>query len=92
MVNFYKNMWPKRSTILSPLTDLTGKCTKFSWGEVQQKAFEKMKYLMSQGALLAFPDFTKKFILHTDASDLQIGGGCYLKKANQSVSFQKNLT
>ena len=29
---------------------------------------------MAKGALLAFPDFTKKFTLHTDASDVQIGG------------------
>ena len=39
MVNFYKNMWPKRSSILGPLTDMTGKGKKFTWGEAQQRAF-----------------------------------------------------
>ena len=59
MVNFYKNMWPKRSSILGPLTDITGKGKKFTWGPVQQKAFDGMKKLMAEGALLAFPDFTR---------------------------------
>ena len=33
MVKFYKNMWPKRSAILTPLTNLTGKGKKFVRGE-----------------------------------------------------------
>ena len=85
MVNFYKNMWPKRSSILGPLTDMTGKGKKFTWAEVHQNAFDSMKKLMAEGALLAFPDFTKKFTLHTDASDLQIGG--VLSQEGKPIGF-----
>ena len=74
ILNFYKNMWLKCSTVLSPSTDITGKGKKFLWNESHQKAFEKMKSLMLEGSQLALPDFTKKFTLHTDASDHQIGG------------------
>ena len=74
MVNFYKNMWPKCCMILSPLTNLMGRGKKFVWEKGHQEAFERMKGLMSQGALFAFLDFTKKFTLNTDTSDLQIGG------------------
>ena len=73
MVNFYKTMWPKRSTTLAPLTDLTGKCQKFKWETKHQKAFEKMKGMMAQDTLLSFPDPAQSFDLHTDASDKQIG-------------------
>ena len=73
MVNFYKTMWPKRSTTLAPLTDLTGKGQKFKWETKHQKAFEKMKGMMAQDTLLSFPDPAQSFDLHTDASDKQIG-------------------
>ena len=41
MVNFYKTMWPKRSTTLAPLTDLTGKGQKFKWEHRQKESFRR---------------------------------------------------
>ncbi len=53
MVQYYRDLWAKRSEMLAPLTDLVGKCgqTKVTkakgtkkvpwhWDEVHQKAFE----------------------------------------------------
>jgi len=34
-----------------------------------------MKALMAKEALVTFPDFTKEFEIHTDASKLQLGVG-----------------
>ena len=73
MLIFYKIMWPKRSAILTPLTNLTGKGTKFVWGEAQDKAFKEMKRQMVKSAMLVFPSFDLPFDLYTDASDYQIG-------------------
>eukprot|EP00957_Ditylum_brightwellii_P143198 10910880-Ditylum_brightwellii.AAC.1 len=44
-VTYYKNIWPRRSHILTPLTDLTGK-GRFQWLPHHQKAFEEMKSTM----------------------------------------------
>jgi hypothetical protein len=32
-----------------------------------------MKALIAKETILAYPDFTKKFTIHADASDLQLG-------------------
>ena len=73
MVNFYRDMWRKRSELLAPLTRLTSKDAKFKWTEVEQKAFEDIKRILSRETLLAYPDFNKPFVIHTDASKTQLG-------------------
>lgn len=76
MVTYYRDMWPKRSHILSPLTELLG--TKhYVWGEAQQKAFLQMKALIAKDTLLAYPDHNRTFMVDTDASDYQLGGRIY---------------
>ena len=73
MVNYYRDMWIRRSHVLAPLASLTSKTTKWVWGEEQQKAFDTMKKIISREALLAYPDFNEEFEIHTDASHTQLG-------------------
>ena len=73
MVNFYRDMWRRRSHLIAPLTHLMNKKTKWKWGPEQQKAFEEIKAVISKETLLAFPDFNKTFHVYTDASDYQLG-------------------
>jgi hypothetical protein len=42
--------------------------TKFEWGELQQAAFDKLKGILCSGKVLVYPDFSKTFIITTDAS------------------------
>ena len=49
-VTYYRDMWPHRSHILAPLTNLTGK-GPFIWNSIHQKAFDGMKALMTKGHL-----------------------------------------
>ena len=73
MVNYYRDMWGKRSEILAPLATLTSKTEKWVWKDEHQKAFDDMKKLISREALLAYPDFNEEFVIHTDASHTQLG-------------------
>ena len=81
MVNFYRDIWPRRSHILAPLNDLSASTGKkkgkrpepWKWKEEHQRAFEEAKSMLSKEATLAFPDFNKPFHLYTDASDIQLG-------------------
>ena len=73
MVNYYRDMWIRRSDVLAPLAHLTSKDAKWQWTDVEQKAFNQMKRIISREVLLAYPDFNKPFDIHTDASHTQLG-------------------
>lgn len=76
MVNFYKNVWPRRLVILYSLTTLTmkSKTKALEWTAGFQSAFEEIKTVMAQNTLLVYPKYGQSFDVHTDASNLQIGG------------------
>ena len=98
MVNFYRDVWRRRSHILAPLTALVSPKAKYVWGAEQQKAFDDMKKIISKETLLNFPDFNKEFHIYPDASDYQLSAvimqdnkplAFYSRKINQT---QKNYT
>jgi RNase H-like domain found in reverse transcriptase len=59
--------------VLAPLASLTSKKTKWEWGPQQSTAFATAKKIIAREVLLAYPDFSKKFVIHTDASHYQLG-------------------
>ncbi|GFH61176.1 hypothetical protein CTEN210_17652 [Chaetoceros tenuissimus] len=79
MIQYYRDIWPRRSHILTPIVNLTKGYKKeekhkpIKWTTDCEKAFNKIKAVNARETLLAFPDFSKKFTIHTDASDLQLG-------------------
>ena len=85
MVNYYRDMWIRRSDVLAPLTKLCSKNVKWAWTDEQQKAFDLMKKIISRQVLLSFPDFSKPFDIHTDASHTQLGA--VLSQDNKPLAF-----
>ena len=73
MVNYYRDMWIRRSHVLAPLARLTSKTVKWQWGPQEQTAFENTKKIICCEVMLAFPDYLKPFVIHTDASHYQLG-------------------
>ncbi len=51
IVNYYRDMWLRRSHILAPLASLTSKTTKWEWGPQQAAAFAMAKKVISDHAL-----------------------------------------
>ena len=68
MVHFYRDMWPKRSELLVPLSTMTSSKEKFKWTPEHDKAFQEMKKNMARETILSFSYFNKPFEIHTDAS------------------------
>jgi hypothetical protein len=73
MINYYRDMWQKRSHMLAPLTGLVSLLVKYKWGPEQQKAFDEIKRNVNQETLLEFPDFEEESHVYTDVSNKQLG-------------------
>ena len=73
MLNYYRDMWPRRSDLMAPLSRLTSKTVPWKWTAVEQKAFDDLRKIISKETLLSYPDFNKPFEIYTDASDKQLG-------------------
>ncbi len=84
MIQYYGDIWAKRSEMLAPLTDLVGACgepkttkknkTKtlsWRWDPIHQQAFNDVKATIAKYVVLAYPDFTKPLEIYTDASTMQ---------------------
>ena len=75
MVQYYRDLWPKRSHILEPFTAVSSgkKHAKIKWTPDLESAFHAVKKMVCTETLLTYPDWNKPFDVHTDASDYQLG-------------------
>ena len=70
---WYRNFVQNYSIIAKPLNKLTKKTEEFLWTEDCEEAFQELKRKLIEPPILARPDFSKPFILHTDASTIGLG-------------------
>ena len=59
--------------VAKPLHRLTEKTAQFDWSDECQATFEELRQRLITAPVLAFPDYSRSFILDTDASDTGIG-------------------
>ena len=85
LVNYYRDMTKRPSEIIAPLTKMTSNKIRFKWTKVEQQAFETIKLAISKETLLSYPDFSKTFEIHTDASLTQLGA--VLSQEGKPIAF-----
>ena len=73
IVNYYRDMWAKRTHLLHPLTALTSHKVRFKCTDLEQKLFDYIKRAVSQDILLVYPYFNERFDIHTDAINYELG-------------------
>ena len=98
MVQYYRDLWARRSEMLASLTSLVGECghTKVTrakktkkrawhWDEVHQVAFDNVKTTIARDVVLAYPNYSKEFEIYTDASSKQLGA--VITQGNKPIAF-----
>jgi len=73
LAGYYSRFIPNFSKVAKPLTELLEKKTPYVWNDKTNEAFISLKTLLTTETLLQYPDFSKTFILTTDASNDAIG-------------------
>jgi RNase H-like domain found in reverse transcriptase/Reverse transcriptase (RNA-dependent DNA polymerase) len=84
-VTYYRDMFPKRSHTLAPLTALVGGRGSLKWTPECQQAFDATKALLAKDAFLRYPDHNKRFDIYCDASDRQLGA--VITQENRPVAY-----
>jgi len=72
MMGFYFRFVPGYADIVGVLHELKKKGVTFVWREQHQAAFESLKKGLCEAPVLQILDFTKEFVLVSDASDLAV--------------------
>lgn len=73
LTGYYRRFLENFSKRAKPLSDLLKKDVKFSWGPEQQTSFEDLRDALCTEPILQYPDFRRRFVLTTDASNIAVG-------------------
>ena len=73
LASYYRRFIQDFSKIAKPLSKLTSKNVKWEWGPEQEKAMNELKTRIINDVVMKHPDFSKPFILQTDASATGMG-------------------
>eukprot|EP00731_Ephydatia_muelleri_P013115 Em0007g425a len=73
LVGYYRNYIQSFATIAKPLYQLTERGREFDWSKECSISFQELRSRLVAAPILAFPDFSKTFLLDTDACETGIG-------------------
>lgn len=73
MAGYYRKYDKNFGLISKPVTNLLKKGEVYVWTSKTEASFQSLKTALMTAPVLALPDFSKTFILETDASDKGVG-------------------
>ena len=73
LASYYRRFIPGFSAVANPLFKLTRKNVNFCWSVTCQEAFDRLKQLLVDAPLLIYPNFSRGFVMETDASGVGLG-------------------
>ena len=87
MIQCYRDMWPRRSHVLAPLTEAASgpKDRKILWNDAFESSFKELKRMVSADTLSIYPYWKLPFTVHTDATDKQLGA--VIIQTNKPIAF-----
>ena len=87
MVHHYRDMCPRRSHILAPLTEAASgpKGRKILWNDALGDYINILKRMIYAYNLLIYPYWTIPFMVKTNASNKQLGTG--ISQNNKPIEF-----
>eukprot|EP00804_Cyclotella_cryptica_P003931 CCRYP_016112-RA/>CCRYP_016112-RA protein AED:0.26 eAED:0.27 QI:0/-1/0/1/-1/1/1/0/276 len=97
MVQYYRDLWARRSEMLAPLTSLVGECGHTKQSKLLKvkkkpgnglrniKSIRCVKATIAKDVSLAYPDYSKGFEIYTDGSKRQLGA--VITQNNRPIAF-----
>ena len=93
---WYRKFIEHYATISAPIVETTKKAKVFQFTEPAKTAFDNLKSALVSSPVLCNPDFSRRFFIQCDASDVGIGGVIFQKDDDQGEHpisyFSKKLS
>ena len=86
LANYYRRFVNGFASICKPLQRLTEKNVPFCWSPPCQQALDELRHCLISAPILVYPDYTKPFVLDTDARML-VSGQFYLKFTTMDLNI-----
>ena len=93
MVQYYRDMWPRRSHMLAPLIEASSspKGGKILWNDSLEISFKELNRMVYVETLLSYSYWKLPFTVHTDSYDKQLGA--FIIHNNKTISlFSRKLS